>query len=95
MKINQEDIKFLLETGASINIIDENSWKQINSRKNIQLQPIDVKVYAYGASKSLKVLGQFQSIVETDQKITVAHFHVAISQGNLMTCKTAEELDFM
>ena len=59
VKINQENIKFLLDTGASINVIDENSWKQINSRKNIQHQPTNVKVYPYGASKSLKVLGQF------------------------------------
>ena len=56
VKINQENIKFFLDTGASINI-DETLWKQINSRNNVQLQPIEVKVYSYGASKSLKDFG--------------------------------------
>ncbi len=96
VKINQENVKFLLDTGASINIIDENSWQKINSRNNIQLKPTDVKVYAYGATKSLEILGQFESSVETDKIITVANFYVAKhSTGNLMTCKTAEELSFI
>ena len=96
MKINNQNVQCLLDAGASINIIDENSWQKLNSKNNLQLEPTDVKVCAYGAINSLDILGKFQSSVETDQKITIAKFHFAKDvTGNLITCKNAEELNFI
>ena len=94
VKIYQQNMKLkLLDIGESIRIIDQNSWKQLNSSNIVQLQSTVVKVYDYGASNSLKLLRQFQCLVETEQNKTISCFQIAKDiTGNLLTWKTGEDL---
>ena len=71
VKIQKLKLECFVDTGASINILDEKSWTRLNKNNLIQLHPSNVKVYAYGASKPLKILGKFETEIESDRKITL------------------------
>ena len=53
VKVNEQNIPFLIDTGASINIIDEPSYAKLNSN----LCSSDVKIFPYGSNEPLHTLG--------------------------------------
>ena len=65
-------LQVLIDTGASINVIDEKTYQTIiKSRQNkrIPLSNTATKIYSYGGSKPLPVLGTFTTHVESKRKL--------------------------
>ena len=62
VKINNVDIKMIIDTGASIDIVDETAFKHIN-QDNITLQPSSKRLLAYGSKTQLMSRGQFQGTI--------------------------------
>ena len=91
LEINGKTAKFFVDTGASINILDEKTAKQLM----LKLEPTQAKVHAYGASQPLTIAGKATATVayksQSKQKET---FFVVKSQlgGNLLSSFTAQEL---
>ena len=89
----------LIDTGASINVIDETAYQTIlKSRQNkrISLRNPATKIYSYGGSKPLPVLGMFVTHVESKRKLTPATIYVIRgAHGCLLSYKTATELDLI
>ena len=86
-------VPFFVNTGASVNVIDEQSFKSMNM--NIELSPSSTTIYAYGTKESLHVLGQFTTDVTYKDTVTTATFHVVQPKpnakgGNLLGPGTAE-----
>ena len=88
--INGSKVKALIDTGSSINVIDENTYSKLQDK--INLKKTHTKVYAYGASK-VKLLGKFEATIETENIITTAPIYVSRgSSGNLLSYQTSVDL---
>ena len=49
----------LIDSGASCNAIDSNTWETLKS--NVKLNKCDRKVYAYRSKSPLHVIGKFDT----------------------------------
>ena len=81
-------IKFLIDSGATVNLIDEEAWSKIQKRnKSIILQKSTSRIYPYGSDKPLKLKGQFTTTLESKTCFTPAVIQVAKGKaGNLLNC---------
>lgn len=96
VKINNAHFKMVIDTGASINIIDQTTFALINKTKPISLQRTHTKLFAYGSTQQLPVLGKFETIIESKKRVTVASIHVVKGNyGSLLSYQTAAELDLI
>ena len=68
VKINNSNVHFLIDTGSSINILDENIFKKIGSKP--KRSHSNTRVFTYGSDKTLELIEKFQATIETDSKIT-------------------------
>ena len=91
VKICQHSFKATVDTGASINVIDQNTYAKL---KGVELQRTSVKAFAYNSAKPVKFIGKFETTAETRKRIAVATFYVAktTDSGNLISLTTAQEL---
>ena len=94
IKVQNTMIKFLIDSGATVNLIDEEAWSKIQKRnKSIMLQKSTSHIYPYGSDKPPELKGQFTTMPESKTRFTPAVIQVAKGKaGNLLTCHTACEL---
>ena len=93
VKINKLRVKMLIDTGASINIMDETTFAHVDEFKSISLQRENTKLYAYGSKQQLPIIGKFEIVIESKKRITVACIHVVKGNyGCLLSYQTAAEL---
>lgn len=99
IKINNVNFKLMIDTGASINVLDENTFTKLQNAgqvHQIKLTKPKTKIYAYGSKVPLSVLGTFTTEVESRRRLTSATFYVVKEDhGSLLSCKTAQELDLI
>ena len=96
VKINDIPITMILDTGASLYIIDEVTFHQLQQKTDIQLGRASTKLFAYGSDDQLPLLGKVTTVVETSHKLTPAFLHgVKGNFGSLMSYKTASALDLV
>ena len=62
LKIEGQTIDFQIDTGATVNILDEKSLPKI--QKNINVLKTDKKMFAYGSKLPLLLLGKFRVTLE-------------------------------
>ena len=91
VKVYQHSFKATVDTGATINVIDKNTYENMGGP---QLKKTSIKAFAYNAKKPVQFLGKFESLIETKKRIVVATFYVAktTNSGNLISATTAQEL---
>ncbi|PIK53193.1 hypothetical protein BSL78_09903 [Apostichopus japonicus] len=93
VKVEHTEITALIDSGAKVNIIDEETFIRMHPRP--QLQKSDIKLYGYG--KNLLVLkGKFRGEIQTSNTSTTAMFYVI--QGNcgcLLGYETATRLNVL
>ena len=93
VKINRTNFRALIDTGASVNIIDETTFENLCKQKPIHLHRSKARVYAYASQSPLPMAGVFEDVIESKRKMTTAKFHVAKgNNGNLLCLETATEL---
>ena len=96
VKLNNVRVKMLIDTGASINIIDEKTFAYITQFKPISLQRAHTKIFAYGSKQQLPILGKFDIVVESKKRITVAGIDVVNGNSDsLLSYQTASELNMI
>ncbi|XP_063436697.1 uncharacterized protein LOC134718136 [Mytilus trossulus] len=94
VKINNSNVDILIDTGSSINVIDESTFENIKCKP--KLSHADSKVFAYGSDKNLKLMGKFHATIETDHKITTAPVYVTKGRyGNLLSYDTSVDLSIV
>ena len=94
VKINQVKCSMLIDTGPSVNILDEQTYQKIGSprlqKKNIP------PLYPYGGGQSLNVKGHCEIMVETANKIDTHKFYVVKgNHGALIGYPSASELELI
>ena len=97
IKVQNTMIKFFIDSGATVNLIDEEAWSKIQKRsKSIMLQKSTSRIYPYGSDKPLELKGQFTTTLESKTHFTPAVIQVAKGKaGNLLNCHTACELSLI
>lgn len=96
VKINDVSVLVHLDSGASINIIDNATFRRLSLQKSIHLTKTNIKLFAYGSTKPLGVKGSFEASVELSNKISVAKFYVVHGTGGcLLSGKSAIDLELI
>ena len=93
--INGVSTEILLDSGASVNVIDKSSYKKIieKSTSNVKLQQTDVRIFPYGTKSALDFAGYFTANIEASGKSVSGIFYVTKdSNGCLLRFKMAQEL---
>lgn len=89
--IDNNPINVLIDTGSSINVLDEQTYN--NMFKKPKLSKTNTVVQAYGTNNKVTLIGKFQGTIETKQKYVTAPVFVAKGQcGNLLCYNTAVDL---
>ena len=84
-------IAFLVDTGAPVNILDEATFSRIKGKT--RLEKCTIPIYGYGATKPLKIMGQFSSTVKyKDSCIKSSFFVIKGRERCLMSYQTARTL---
>lgn len=70
IKTNGHDVAWQPDTGATRDIMDE--WQlreyEIETGEKVTLAPSPIKLFAYGSSRSLDLVGQFEAVSRTGKK---------------------------
>ena len=73
LKIGKSIIPFQIDSGSSVNIIDETTFQRIKkSNPNIVLRKSRKRLFGFGGQTPLPLVGQFESVLESKKRITSA-----------------------
>ncbi|CAB3981251.1 Retrovirus-related Pol poly from transposon [Paramuricea clavata] len=97
VKINETDIRLVLDSGATTNILDSESFERIQKNNaKLQLEPTSIKIYPYNSTVPLPTTGKFEVQFCNGTKTTSATFHVVEgNSGSLLGYETATELGLL
>lgn len=75
-------VRMLIDSGASTNVIDKGTWEELKSQRiECKSYRCKKKLYAYGSSVPLKVIGCFEARVVLGDKVCEAEFVVIDGTG--------------
>ena len=95
VKIANQNVAALVDTGASVNILNMRTFEEINNRlqKPLKLKRTKTKVCTYGKydpPPSLKILGEVVTVIENKTKFLESKFFVAETKNiNLLAAVTS------
>ena len=93
LKIHKTSVNFLIDSGATINILDPRDFQAISQHYKILLTPTCTKIKAFGSDRPIELSGKFDIVVESKKGMTVATFYVTKQDnGSLLGCNTSQEL---
>ena len=94
VKINGQSVKVLIDSGASVNLLDKQTYDNLIPRA--ALKKTSVKIYPYGSEKHLNILGMFHSKLsgsgEDRTPVTAKLYVTEGSSGSLIGQNTAIEI---
>ncbi|XP_063955570.1 uncharacterized protein LOC135154188 [Lytechinus pictus] len=92
--VNNAKIDTLVDSGSSVDIIDERTFSWMRGRCSpLRLTPSRMRLYAYGSRSPLPLLGQFLAKVSTASSSTTTRFVVVRgNSGCALSRKTSTEL---
>ncbi len=88
---NNDQIRMMADSGASVNILSENHYKSMAQR--LPLQESTAKIFAYGDSKPLEVLGEATTSLryknrQCTTKLIMVKRHIPTVMGNVSETQT-------
>ena len=66
--INNVPVKMVIDSGASINIIDQNAYNAITRTSKIVLKKSN-EIFPYGIQKPLNMIGYFDATIENKHRV--------------------------
>eukprot|EP00794_Sanderia_malayensis_P001110 gene1110-460_t len=92
--IDETRVKVIIDSGSTVNVIDETTFKKINNASRKRLKPTNHRIYAYGSDAPLPLSGTFEAILKSKDRVqTNAIMHIVSgNDGNLLGLDTALEL---
>ena len=83
MCVQLSEVDMLIDTGSSVNVIDEKTFK--NLKCAAKLSKANTKVYTYGSDNTLQLMGKFDATSESNDKIVTEFvFVVKGKYGNIV-----------
>ena len=97
LKLGNSHVRFQIDSGSSANIIDENTFKTIKQQNpSICLKKSKKRLFAFGSTTPLPVLGQFECVLESKKRFTTAKIIVVQkATGCLLSGETSIDLNFI
>ncbi len=97
LEIEHIPVQMLIDSGASVNVLDLETYHRLKERKGVQLMPSTLRVYAYGSKTPLNILGTVSGRVKCNSAEIVAKFVVVHNQhaGCLLGRQTATQLGLL
>ena len=75
-------LQMLVDSGASTNVTDKGTWEELKSQRiECKSRKCEKKLYAYGSSVPLKVIGCFEAKVVLGDSVCEAEFVVIEGKG--------------
>ena len=94
VKVNNSDVETLIDSGSTLNIIDEENFNKLAPVPT--LTETCIKIYPYQANTSIPIKGFFHANVSSDKKSTTGKFYVTTGNaGTLLSKETAESVDLL
>ncbi|CAB4032489.1 Hypothetical predicted protein, partial [Paramuricea clavata] len=96
ININAVPIKFQIDSGADVNIIDEDTFVTLKGK--VTLKKSNAKLFAYNSSSPLSLVGKFTAAIATKKRYDVADFYVikgSRSSGCLLGSTSAVNLGIL
>ena len=97
VSLGKSTVKYLIDSGSSEHIIDAPTFiKVLKQNPEIQLRKSKKRLFAFGSSTPLPVMGEFDTALESPTKITPGTIVVMKNAtGCLLSGKTSVELDYL
>ena len=94
VKIGDFPVNLIVDSGATVNVLDNATFFRITMNKPITLSPTDIKLFPYGSSTPLSIQGSFSSQISHKDNVTNAVFVVVKNEtsGSLLGHRTATDL---
>ena len=68
VKINDVTIRTNIDSGASVNIIDSNTFAKVTRQRNMKLMKSKINLFANAAKTPLDIRGYFEAAVESKRQ---------------------------
>lgn len=87
-------VNVLIDSGAKCNVINEKCWSYLKGKQiKCKSRQTDRKIFPYGQSNALQLIGEFDCVIKAGQKEVDANFVVAKGDGRaLLGYPTAKAL---
>ena len=93
VQIDGNVVEMMIDSGASVNLLDETTFQRINNSGNKTLRPAHNKIYSYGSATPLPLLGTFTTSIKSSSINSITQLHVVKGNtGNLLSYNTAQKL---
>ena len=94
LKINGVRVEFLIDTGASVNILTQKDYEFLctNSKDQIPLPKTKAKVYAFGSLEPVDLNGKLEVLVHSKRRVAAATFYVTRGTTPILGCETSTNL---
>ena len=92
LEIDREYLEMMLDSGASVNLIDKVTYERIYKGKAKTLEQAKRRIFSYGSPTPLPLLGTIQAKITAKSNSTLATLHVS---GNLLGYETAQRLGLL
>ena len=79
VKVNGTFIRFIIDTGASVNIIEESVFSKLSNKPPLQRAPSSI--YAYGSKTPMTTLGAFRAEIESKNKLSEALIYMSYKEN--------------
>lgn len=91
VKVQGVEMVFVIDTGATINIIEERMYQKI--KEKVTLRECFKRVFAYKSKEPIRMLGEFTTTFESKGVSITADVAVVMDEGEcLLSYKTAQNL---
>ena len=96
VRIGDVVVEMVIDTGATTDILDEATYRNIHQNEGTKLQPTTKRLFAYGSGSQLAILGKFDATITFNDKHKVTTIHVVQgNHGSLLSYKTAIDLGIL
>ena len=94
--INQISVDMIADNGASIDILNEDTYTRVNHSNTFTLQLSTKRLFAYGSTSQLNILGFFTTNITVKASKKAVTFHVLKgNHGSLLSYTTARDLGIL
>lgn len=95
LNIEGKILNILIDSGASVNALDSQTFYQLKSRK-LPVEKSNAQIYPYGSNKPIDLMGKTKLQVNVAGRVHEVEFQVIKGTGRpLIGCKTATELGLL
>ncbi|CAI6367348.1 unnamed protein product [Macrosiphum euphorbiae] len=95
-KVGGTDVKFLIDSGSSCNIVSEQTWKRNKINYEKKESEVSQKLYAYSSKKPLEVIEKVRTTIKvSDREEIVDIFVVKGNNQSLLGYETSVKLGLL